>query len=331
MTYRLKAAAFAAVLIPASAFAQGGFTGPGWYEITNVQSGRVIDLDSINGRTVIQFEPRGTNNQTWEIRQGTGGGYFFLNGMNGSALTALSNRNGSLLEAVPFSRTGAQEWRIESGTDGLALIVNQAYGRAIDVPNGTTRNGQRLQIFDRNSGANQRFSFRQTASGVTSGTDGIYDTDRNRRNRGNRRGQNGSVFGQNGGQSGSIFDDPQSGDVVSPGRDNSRPFTESTDGVGTVTLRGRAVDLTRSNVRINGQNAVIDFTTSTGASLRMAGRVVSRDYNEMRIELRNFDNQTSTGTAYVRFRRNNEVREITVDGTQRDNDRFNLTFTGRRY
>ena len=60
--------AFAPVLLSWTLLGQGGFTGPGRYEILNLKSGRVLDLDRNDQTTVIQFAPRGTDNQTWDIR-----------------------------------------------------------------------------------------------------------------------------------------------------------------------------------------------------------------------------------------------------------------------
>jgi hypothetical protein len=50
------------------AWAQGGFGGPGRYEILNLQSGKVIDLDRNDQTTVIQFQSRGTDNQQWDFQ-----------------------------------------------------------------------------------------------------------------------------------------------------------------------------------------------------------------------------------------------------------------------
>ncbi len=54
--------------VPYQAAAQGGFSGPGRYEITNLESGKVIELDRNNQTSVIQFSSRGTDNQAWEIQ-----------------------------------------------------------------------------------------------------------------------------------------------------------------------------------------------------------------------------------------------------------------------
>ena len=38
------------------AFTQGGFAGPGWYQITNVKSGKALSLDR-DMSSVVQFPP----------------------------------------------------------------------------------------------------------------------------------------------------------------------------------------------------------------------------------------------------------------------------------
>src|SRR5512140_42598 len=80
------------------AWTQGGFTGPGRYEISNVQSRLCLDLDRNDRRTVIQFAQRRTDNQIWQVDE-AGGGYFFIrNAMNGFALEAMSDRNSTPVE-----------------------------------------------------------------------------------------------------------------------------------------------------------------------------------------------------------------------------------------
>jgi hypothetical protein len=148
--------------------AQGGFNGPGRYEITNLKSGKVIDLDRNNQTTVIQFSARNTDNQVWEIRQANSGYYFILNGMNGNALDAPEDGNSAPVFGRPFNGGPSQQWRIEPGKDGNLLIVNRN-GRTLDIPDGTDRDGVRIQIYDRNGDSNQRFMFRQVAGGGRGG------------------------------------------------------------------------------------------------------------------------------------------------------------------
>ena len=142
--------------------AQGGFDGPGRYEITNVKSGKVLDLDRNNQTTVIQFSSRGTDNQTWFVRP-AGSGYFYLrNGMNGYALDADGGGNSVPVQGVPFNGGASQQWRFDTGKDGNALIVSRM-GRGLDIPDGSNRDGVRVQIYSVNGDSNQRFFFRRVS------------------------------------------------------------------------------------------------------------------------------------------------------------------------
>jgi hypothetical protein len=148
--------------------AQGGFDGPGVYEIASIKSGKVLDLDRNDQTTVIQFSSRGTDNQIWEIRP-AGAGYFSLrNGMNGYALDAGGGGNSEPVRGVPFNGGPSQQWRFDSGKDGNALIVSR-YGKALDIPDGTSRDGVRVQIYDANGDSNQRFAFRRVSGGRRGG------------------------------------------------------------------------------------------------------------------------------------------------------------------
>lgn len=149
----------AALLLVSPVFGQGGFSGPGRYEIMNIKSGKVLDLDRNDQTTVIQFSPRGTDNQVWYIQPGPDGRFFFRNGMNGNALTALGG-NGSPVQGTPFRGDPGQLWTIQPGKDGNAIIT-AATGRSLDIPDGTSRDGVRVQVFDSNGDSNQRFTLRR--------------------------------------------------------------------------------------------------------------------------------------------------------------------------
>jgi len=147
-----------ALSLPCGLLAQGGFSGPGAYEITNIKSGKVLDLDRNDQVSVIQFSPRNTDNQVWMISRADSGYYYIRNGMNGNALEATGG-NSSPLRATPLNGRPAQQWRIEPGKDGNALITNRT-GKTLDIPDGTSRDGARVQIYDPNGDSNQRFTFR---------------------------------------------------------------------------------------------------------------------------------------------------------------------------
>ena len=144
----------------ATAWAQGGFNGPGRYEITNVRSGKVIDLDRRTQTDVIQFSSRNTDNQQWDIVPAEPGFFFFRNAMNGAALEAIDMRNSTPVRGSAFTGGPSQQWRISPGRDGNALITNRL-GKTLDIPNGSTREGVRIQIYEVNGDDNQRFVFRR--------------------------------------------------------------------------------------------------------------------------------------------------------------------------
>src|SRR5579871_3588226 len=121
------------LLGPAAAQAQGGFNGPGRYEISNVRSGKVIDLDRNNQTSVIQFSSRNTDNQQWDIVPAEAGFWYFRNAMNGKALEQTGPRNSMPVEGRPFTGSPAQQWRITPGNDGNALITNRL-GKTLDIP-----------------------------------------------------------------------------------------------------------------------------------------------------------------------------------------------------
>ncbi|HTQ55902.1 MAG TPA: RICIN domain-containing protein [Bryobacteraceae bacterium] len=153
----------ATAAIPLAAWAQGGFNGPGRYEVTNVRSGKVIDLDRATQSNVIQFSARGTDNQQWDIAPAPNGFWYFRNGMNGAALEQVDNRNSTPVRGMPFNGNPAQQWRITPAAGGAALITNRL-GKTLDIPNGDGRDGIRINTYDINGNPNQRFLFRRVAA-----------------------------------------------------------------------------------------------------------------------------------------------------------------------
>jgi hypothetical protein len=152
----------AAACIPLPACAQGGFNGPGRYEIRNVRSAKVIDLDRNNQTSVIQFSARNTDNQQWDVVPAEPGFWCLRNAMNGNALEAMGPGNSTPVEGRPFTGSPSQQWRIAPANDGNALITNRL-GKTLDIPNASTRDGARVQTYDLNGEANQRFIFRRLA------------------------------------------------------------------------------------------------------------------------------------------------------------------------
>ena len=149
-----------ALCLPFEALSQGGFNGPGRYEIINVKSGKVIDLDRNDQTSVIQFASRGTNNQVWDIRDAGGGFYSLRNAMNGHALEAVGTSNSTQVKATRSGGQSSQQWRLDEGKNGSALIVSRL-GKSLDIPDGTSRDGAPVQMYDKNGESNQQFKFRR--------------------------------------------------------------------------------------------------------------------------------------------------------------------------
>jgi hypothetical protein len=158
-----------ALCLPPQASAQGGFDGPGYYEIANLRSGKVLDLDRNDQTSVIQFSSRGTDNQVWEVRPANEPGFFYLlNAMNGNALEANGTRNSTRVRAARFDGGPAQQWRFDTGKDGNALIILRL-GKTLDIPGGTSEDGAPVQIYDIGGDSNQRFIFRRVSAGPDGG------------------------------------------------------------------------------------------------------------------------------------------------------------------
>lgn len=161
---RIREAVITGAMTASMVLAQGGFDGPGRYEITNLKSGKVLDMDRNDQTSVIQFSPRGTDNQRWDVQPAGGGFFYFRNSMNGKALQISRNSNSAPLECARLDGNPNQQWRIDRGKDGNALIVSRV-GKTVDVPDGSSRDGLRLQIYDLNGDSNQRFIFRRVGGG----------------------------------------------------------------------------------------------------------------------------------------------------------------------
>ena len=151
------------LLMSLAAFAQGGFRGPGRYEIYSPLSRKVLDMDRNDRSTIIQYESRRTDNQVWDVSDAGGGYYYIRNGMNGYALAVRDNRNSTPLVAEPFNNAPNQQWRIENGNDSSAILVNRN-GKAIDIPYGSTNDGVKVNSYGRNGEVNQRWLFQEASN-----------------------------------------------------------------------------------------------------------------------------------------------------------------------
>jgi hypothetical protein len=144
------------------AAAQGGFAGPGRYEIENVASGKVLQLSRDDGTTVVQFTREGSPEQHWEIEKAQGK-YFFIRSVK--TRKALEIRDGLAQDGAAITTgelTGKrhQQWRFEPGAGGSVLIIS-ALEKALDVPRSSTENNLPLVAFRPHGEVNQQFVLRK--------------------------------------------------------------------------------------------------------------------------------------------------------------------------
>src|ERR1700730_7969717 len=166
----------ALALIAASAFAiplaqaqsPSGYSGPGRYQIESVASGKVLDVDLRDGRTIRQWAPaygsdqlnppNNVRNQQWDIEEAGSGFVRIKSAQTGMSLDV---QQPYVHEAVPviLSRPGndqTQLWRIEDVGQGRVKITSRI-GKSLDLPDGSHSNGTHLQVFPPNGGDNQKF------------------------------------------------------------------------------------------------------------------------------------------------------------------------------
>lgn len=164
-----------ALCVPSQSGAQGGFTGPGQYEIVNVNSGKVLELNQNDQTSVLQFPSQGGNNQGWDIRSAGSGYYYLQNTMNGNALEAAGNNNSKPVRASRFTGKPNQQWRFETVSNGNALIVSRL-GKTLDIRAASTEAGAVVQTFESNGTTAQQFTFRDASGHRSGGSSGAVSS-----------------------------------------------------------------------------------------------------------------------------------------------------------
>ena len=154
--------------IPVAKAQMPGYSGPGRYKIENVASGKVLDVDLRNGRTVRQWDggygsdqinpPNNLRNQQWDVED-AGSGFVRIKsaqtGMNLDIQQPIIREVAPVILAPP-SNSQTQLWRIEDAGQGRVKI-NSRIGKSIDLPDSSLSNGKLFQVHPPNGGANQQF------------------------------------------------------------------------------------------------------------------------------------------------------------------------------
>jgi hypothetical protein len=152
----------------AQAQSPSAYSGPGRYQIASVASGKVLDVDLRDGRTVRQWAAaygsdqlnpaNNARNQQWDIEDA---GFGFVHIKSAQTGMNLDVQQPNPREAVPviLNRPGkdqTQLWRIEDVGQGQVKITSRI-GKSLDLPNGSHSNGTHFQVFPPNAGDNQKF------------------------------------------------------------------------------------------------------------------------------------------------------------------------------
>ena len=137
----------------------GGVVPNGRYEIQLVATKRLLDIG--NGKQVVQREANRTRSQQWDL-EAVSHNYYYLRSADTGEVMTVENR-GESGESIVLMREQRGEdfqlWEIRPGPDnGYYFIARN--GKSMDSPSSARHDGGRMQIYNRNGEANQRFLLR---------------------------------------------------------------------------------------------------------------------------------------------------------------------------
>lgn len=134
------------------------------YEIELVATRRLLDIG--NGGEVVQSSSRNSRSQQWELVD-AGNGYQYIRSADTGEVMTYSNdgRNGATITLSRMQRgRDDQLWEVRPGPDNGYYFITRR-GKAMDSPSSARFDGGRMQIYDRNGEANQRFLLREVRGG----------------------------------------------------------------------------------------------------------------------------------------------------------------------
>lgn len=140
----------------------------GTYEIQSVASGLAVNVtgaSTANGASIVQHPfTGGAANALWTFVPTSGGYYEIKNVNSGQAInvTAASGQQGALIVQWPGSAAGSvpgnDQWLPVQNPDGTYSFYNLLSYQALDIPNGSTTDGQQLDQWFGNSTNAQKFN-----------------------------------------------------------------------------------------------------------------------------------------------------------------------------
>ena len=150
----------------------------GSYVITNVNSGKVLDVwngDAHNNAVVQQYSANGSNAQRWYIRD-SGTGYYLQSALGNWVLDL---RGGNTANGTPirlYTPDGSVSQLFVVSSSKVAVPVDTAVtitsagntSLGFDVPDASTANGARIQLYTSNDTDAQKFRFEKAGNGTYS-------------------------------------------------------------------------------------------------------------------------------------------------------------------
>ncbi len=158
---------------------QSGVLREGRYEMELVATRRLLSVGR-DGRTVVQASGSGRYSQ-WDLQDAGNGYYYILSADTGEALTVAGRgESGDDVILTRLQRGNENQlWLVRQGPDN-GYWFSTRRGKTLDSPSSARFDGGRMQIYNHNGEANQRFVLRQTDS---YGRDRDSNRDRDYRNR----------------------------------------------------------------------------------------------------------------------------------------------------
>ena len=143
----------------------------GYYTITNVNSGKLLDVQNggtTNGTNVWQYEENNTDAQKWQIIKNDNGSYSILSKLSDLYLDVYNGNisNGSNIQLYEGNKSAAQQFTfiklddqiektINSGIYELASLIDQ--NKIFDVTDGLMDENVQIQLWDLDGFLQQRF------------------------------------------------------------------------------------------------------------------------------------------------------------------------------
>jgi hypothetical protein len=136
---------------------QVGYAGPGRYEIENVATGKVLDLNRQDAHIVVQWSHNHSRTQQWDVED-AGNGYVLVRSAENHLALDIDGgraRDGARLLVTPPNGSDSQLWKITG--NGKEVRFTSRLNIALDLPHGAPNDGIEYQVWSGAGQDNQRF------------------------------------------------------------------------------------------------------------------------------------------------------------------------------